>query len=31
MKNKLDTKAKRGSLVKGLAIGSSNKIVEPYK
>jgi hypothetical protein len=31
MKNRLDTKAKRGAIVKALAIGSKLKIVEPFK
>jgi hypothetical protein len=31
MKNKLDTKAKRGAIVKALAIGSKHRLVEPFK
>ena len=32
MKNKLDTKAKRGAIVKALAIGSKNKcVIESFK
>ena len=32
MKNKLDTKAKRGAIVKALAIGSKHKcVVESFK
>lgn len=31
MKNRLDTKAKRGAIVKALAIGSKFKLVESYK
>ncbi len=31
MKNKLDTKAKRGAIVKALALGSRFKLIESFK
>jgi hypothetical protein len=31
MKNRLDTNAKRGAIVKALAIGSRNKLIECFK